>query len=193
MRFLNDLFPLALLTAIALAALVFANAAGAQVPEPQGYWMGPLHGEVPDTLTGARVLGTKALEELLQKGIPVLIDAASVLHRPENLPPAAVWMPVPHQNIPGSVWFPGIGEGKLAASLEAYYQEQLRALTGKDPDRQIVFYCHPQCWASWNAAKRALAWGYRNAAWYRDGAEGWQDADHPLVTAKPAGPAQTSR
>ena len=51
MRFLNNLFPLALLTAIAVAALVFANAAGAQVPEPQGYWMGPPHGEVPDTLS----------------------------------------------------------------------------------------------------------------------------------------------
>jgi PQQ-dependent catabolism-associated CXXCW motif protein len=193
MRFLNNLFPLALLTAIAVAALVFANAAGAQVPEPQGYWMGPPHGEVPDTLIGARVLGTKALEELLQKGIPVLIDAASVPHRPENLPPPAVWMPVPHQNIPGSVWFPGIGEGKLEASLEAYYQEQLRALTGNDRDRQIVFYCHPQCWASWNAAKRALAYGYRKIGWYRDGAEGWQSAGHQLVTAKPEGPQQTSR
>lgn len=117
MRFLNDLF-LALLTAIALAALVFAHAAGAQVPEPQGYSMGPPHGEVPDTPTGARVLG-----------------------------------------------FPGIGKGKLEASLEAYYQEQLRALTGEDPDRQIVFYCHPQCRASWNAAKRVLPFGSASCGW----------------------------
>jgi PQQ-dependent catabolism-associated CXXCW motif protein len=102
-------------------------------------------------------------------------------------------MPVPHQNILGSVWLPGIGEGKLEASFEAYYQEQLTALTGKDRDRQIVFYCHPQCWASWNAAKRALAWGYRNVGWYRDGAEGWQSAGHPLASATPQGPPPVPR
>jgi hypothetical protein len=90
MQFLNDLFPLALLTVIALAAVVFASVAGAQVPEPQGYWMGPLHSGLPETLSGSRVLDTKAFEDLLQKGTPVLIDAASVPHRPDNLPPAAV-------------------------------------------------------------------------------------------------------
>jgi len=187
--FWNDFFPLALLAAIALTLVVFAGGAEGEVPEPQGYRMGPLHGEVPETLLGARAIDTKALEELLAQARPVLIDAASVPHRPENLPPTALWVPA-HQNIPGSVWFPGIGEGKLDASSEAYYREQLTALTGKDPNRQIVFYCHPQCWASWNAAKRALAWGYRHIGWYRDGAEGWQDAGHPLVTAKPEGPRE---
>ena len=27
---------------------------------------------------------------------------------------------------------------------------------------------------SWNAAKRALSWGYSNVAWYPDGTDGWR-------------------
>jgi hypothetical protein len=36
-----------------------------------------------------------------------------------------------HQNIPGSVWFPGIGEGKLGESFEAYYREQSMTRTAR--------------------------------------------------------------
>ncbi len=39
---------------------------------------------------------------------------------------------------------------------------------------------------SWNAAKRALALGYRNVAWFPDGSDGWQDAGLPLADAQPA-------
>jgi rhodanese-related sulfurtransferase len=39
---------------------------------------------------------------------------------------------------------------------------------------------------SWNAAKRALAMGYANVAWYPDGTDGWADADLPLEQATPA-------
>jgi rhodanese-related sulfurtransferase len=38
---------------------------------------------------------------------------------------------------------------------------------------------------SWNAAKRALAFGYSNVAWYRDGTDGWERADLPLAEAQP--------
>ncbi|MGO9235317.1 MAG: rhodanese-like domain-containing protein [Methylocella sp.] len=62
-------------------------------------------------------------------------------------------------------------------------RERLKTLTGSDLGRPIVFYCHPMCWASWNAAKRAMSFGYRKVIWYPDGAEGWQAAGHPLVIA----------
>jgi rhodanese-related sulfurtransferase len=39
---------------------------------------------------------------------------------------------------------------------------------------------------SWNAAKRALAYGYRNVAWFPDGSDGWQEAGLPLAEAQPA-------
>jgi PQQ-dependent catabolism-associated CXXCW motif protein len=170
---------------VAVAFAVFAGAAAAQVPEPQGSRMGPLHSEVPATLNGAEVIHASRLDELLHGGGAILVDAASVLHRPENLAPEAIWKPVPHENIAGSIWIPGIGEGRIDENVEAYFRERLGALTGNDLDRPIVFYCHPHCWASWNAAKRALSYGYRNVAWYPDGAEGWQDAGHKLVAAEP--------
>jgi PQQ-dependent catabolism-associated CXXCW motif protein len=51
-----------------------------------------------------------------------------------------------------------------------------------------VVYCLKDCWMSWNAAKRALAMGYTNVAWYPDGTDGWASADLPLEQATPAGP-----
>jgi rhodanese-related sulfurtransferase len=34
---------------------------------------------------------------------------------------------------------------------------------------------------SWNAAKRALSYGYTNVAWYPEGTDGWQRANLPLA------------
>ena len=38
---------------------------------------------------------------------------------------------------------------------------------------------------SWNAAKRALALGYADVAWYRDGTDGWSAALLPLEDSTP--------
>jgi rhodanese-related sulfurtransferase len=38
---------------------------------------------------------------------------------------------------------------------------------------------------SWNAAKRALTYGYSNISWYPLGSDGWEQAGLPLVEAKP--------
>ncbi len=190
MQYLNSVFPLGLFIASALAYVLLVGFSSAEVREPQGYWMGEMHGEVPATLSGAKVVHSPDLAGLLERGNLVLIDAASMPHKPENLSPEAIWKPVPHENIPGSIWIPGIGEGNIEKNIEEYFRERLHALTGDDLDRPIVFYCHPHCWASWNAAKRAIGYGYRNVTWYPDGAEGWQDAGHPLAVAKPEAPSQ---
>ncbi len=39
---------------------------------------------------------------------------------------------------------------------------------------------------SWNAAKRAAAFGYRAVHWYPDGADGWQAAGLPTEILQPA-------
>jgi PQQ-dependent catabolism-associated CXXCW motif protein len=171
---------------------VVAGAASAEVPEPQTYWMGPMHGEVPATLSGAHVIHAPALAELMRGGRAILVDAASVPRKPENLAPGTIWKPVPHENIQGSIWIPGIGEGNIEKNVAAYFRERLSALTGNDLDRPLVFYCHPNCWGSWNAAKRAITYGFRNVIWFPDGAEGWQNAGHPLVAAEPEGARQSS-
>jgi PQQ-dependent catabolism-associated CXXCW motif protein len=177
----------------ALAFVVLASTASAEVPEPQDYWTGPMHGEVPATLSGAEVIHAPALAELIRGGRAILVDAASVPRKPENLAPEAIWKPVPHENIPGSIWIPGIGDGRNEKNVEAYFRERLSALTGNDLDRPVVFYCHPQCWASWNAAKRAIRYGYRKISWYPDGAEGWRDAGHKLVASEPETPPQAGQ
>jgi rhodanese-related sulfurtransferase len=38
---------------------------------------------------------------------------------------------------------------------------------------------------SWNAAKRALSYGYTDVAWYPEGTDGWAFAGLPLVDAQP--------
>ncbi len=175
-----------------LAALV--GAAAADAPEPQDYWTGPMQGDVPATLAGGRVLHADALADLLRGGGIVLIDVAEPPHRPDALAADAIWNPPPHRNIAGSVWIPGAGAGRLEDSMNDFFRGRLKALAGDDLQRPLVFYCHQKCWASWNAAKRAISFGYRNVSWYPDGVEVWQDAGRPLVelpqpeTLSPAGP-----
>lgn len=175
--------------------LLFAlfSAAKAEAPEPQDYWTGPMQGEVPATLAGGRVLHTEALADLLRDGGIVLIDVAEPPHRPDNLAADAIWKPSAHQNIAGSVWIPGIGGGRLEDPLNAFFRNRLKTLTGDDFQHPIVFYCHRNCWGSWNAAKRAISFGYLNVVWYPDGVEGWQDADRPLAAAQPETPSQAAR
>ena len=38
---------------------------------------------------------------------------------------------------------------------------------------------------SWNAAKRAVEWGYSSVVWYPLGADGWEEAKLPLEENKP--------
>ncbi len=192
MQSLNAPFPFRFFIASALACTLLAAFARAEVPEPQGFFMGPLHDDVPATLSGARVVHPQELASLLEQGNAVLIDAASFPRKPENLPPEAIWKPAPHENIPGSIWIPGIGEGDIDKNIEAYFRERLSALTGSAFDHPLVFYCHPHCRASWNAAKRAIGYGYSNVIWFPEGAEGWRDAGHSLAAAEPEMPSQPS-
>jgi rhodanese-related sulfurtransferase len=38
---------------------------------------------------------------------------------------------------------------------------------------------------SWNAAKRAIGYGYQHVYWYRDGVEGWQAAGFHTAVVEP--------
>jgi PQQ-dependent catabolism-associated CXXCW motif protein len=106
--------------------------------------------------------------------------------RPENLPPSALWMPLPHRDIPGSLWLPDIGRGALSPEVEGYFRDHLATATKLRKDAAVVFYCLADCWMSWNAAKRAASWGYTQIYWYRDGTDGWDAAKLPMQDAEPA-------
>jgi len=106
--------------------------------------------------------------------------------RPAGLPPGPIWRDKSRRNIPGSIWLPDTGYGALAAATEDYLRNGLAQAIGDEQTKLLVFYCQKDCWMSWNAAKRALALGYRNVAWFPDGSDGWQDAGLPLADAQPA-------
>ncbi len=156
------------------------GAASAAVPEPDGYRMDHYRSPVPDTLHGAQVLHTAALQAFIAERHPVLVDVLSSPAPPvdsRGLPR----MPLPQVGLPGSVWLPDVGRGALSPATEAWFARELAAVTHRNLGTPVVFYCLSQCWMSWNAARRAVAHGYRQVVWYPDGADGWQSAG--LATA----------
>jgi len=166
-------------------ALLGSLVANAQPVEPEGYRMDDYRAPTPETVTGGVVLDTDAAHRLWESGTAVWIDVLPAPRRPENLPPSALWMPLPHRGIPGSLWLPDIGRGALSPELEGYFRDQLDAAAKGRRDAPVVFYCLADCWMSWNAAKRAASWRYRQVYWYRDGTDGWGAAKLPMKDIEP--------
>jgi PQQ-dependent catabolism-associated CXXCW motif protein len=156
-----------------------------RVAEPDNYRTDNYRTPVPATLQGARVLSTAEADALWRDGKVVFIDVLPQPPKPSNLPAGTLWRDRPRQNIPGSIWLPDTGYGALAALTEAYFREGLADASGGDLGKPLVIYCQADCWMSWNAAKRALSYGYRNVAWYPDGTDGWQSANLPLAESHP--------
>ena len=171
---------------VAFAAwLPLLAAATAPVPEPAGYWMGPAHGPVASTVSGGTVIHTRALVALVKTGAVMIVDVSDAPRRPANMAEGSVWLPLPHEVIPGGLWIPGAGLGAIAPSVEKLFQERLAAGTGHDLSHKLVIYCHTSCWLSWNAAKRAISYGYKSVYWFPDGMEGWRAAGLPTAVAEP--------
>lgn len=177
-----------------LGVLVAASAAAddqaddQHVPEPPGFWTGPFLGPVPATIAGGTVLDTATLRALVERGTVLLVDTGPAPRRPPALRPNQPWLPLAHADIPGSLWLPDLGLAALPEPAEAWFRQRLAQLTGGDPARTVVTYCHPACWASWNAAKRLIAYGYRDVRWYPGGVEAWQEAGLPTASATPETP-----
>jgi PQQ-dependent catabolism-associated CXXCW motif protein len=175
------------LSCLIAAAFVLTSPASAQesVPEPAVYRADNYRAPVPATLAGARVLTTEEAEEMWRAGAAAFVDVLPHPPKPKNLPAGTIWREKPRLNIPGSVWLPDTGYGTLAAATEDYLRRGLARASGGDKAKLVVIYCQADCWMSWNAAKRALSYGYPNVAWYREGTDGWQRANLPVVEAVP--------
>ena len=162
----------------------FAAGAGDAPPEPDTYRESDYRAPTPLTLKGARVLTTDEAEAMWRAGGAAFIDVLPQAPRPKNLPKDVVWRDKPRSDIPGSLWLPDTGYGELAPVMLDYFRRGLdKALGGGK--RPLVFYCLKDCWMSWNAAKRALALGYTNVAWYPQGSDGWAAAGLPLEKRTP--------
>ncbi|HEX3990151.1 MAG TPA: PQQ-dependent catabolism-associated CXXCW motif protein [Acetobacteraceae bacterium] len=180
--------------AAALAVTMLLGAAGdpGQPTEPSGFRNDNYRSPVPATLHGAVVLTTEEARAKWQDHAAAFIDVLPQPPKPAGLPAATIWRPKPRQDIPGSVWLPDTGYGALAPVMADYFDRGLRQATGNDRDRAVVFYCLANCWMSWNAAKRAIAMGYRHVAWYPGGTDGWIAAGQPLETRTPEPRPQAS-
>lgn len=169
-----------------LALLSGAQAIAQQEPfEPEGYRTDNYRAPVPATLEGARVLATADAEAIWREKSGVFIDVLPRAPKPKNLPPGTVWRDTPRFDIPGSIWLPDTGYGTLASATEDYFRRGLERASGGNKAALLVFYCLADCWMSWNAAKRALAYGYSNVAWYPDGTDGWAHAKLMTTEAQP--------
>jgi PQQ-dependent catabolism-associated CXXCW motif protein len=167
--------------------LALALIAGTPPHEPAGFWMGPVNDPVPATLTGGKVIHTHELAALLKrtKGQAVVVDVSNAPRRPDNLPATTSWLPVPHPAIPGALWIPGAGLGAPSPPTDAFFRQRLATATGNDLRRPLILYCHEKCWLSWNGAKRAIQYGYRNVYWFPEGIEGWRKAKLPTAVVQP--------
>ncbi len=143
------------------------------VAEPSGYRMGGFRSPVPATLAGAQVVDTVGAERLWKDKSVVFIDVLPRPPKPKNLPEGTLWRDKKRENIPGSHWLPNVGYGRLHPTIETYFKDHLERLTKGDLAMPILFYCLDDCWMSWNAAKRALEYGYTTVYWYPQGTDGW--------------------
>lgn len=151
---------------------------------PDGFRMDDYRAPVPDTVPGAIVLDTAALQALIAANGAILIDVLPAPRRPDSMRPGIPWLPARHESLPGSLWWPEVGRGALPPTTMARLQQRLIEVTAEHAGRIVVFFCLPDCWMSWNAARRAAAMGFR-AGWYPDGIDGWRVAGLPLASIQP--------
>ena len=170
---------------VALTLPLMASAHAEKAPEPEGYRTDKYRAPVPPTLAGARDLATEQAEMIWRARSGVFVDVLPRPPKPSNLPAGTVWRDKPRFNIPGSIWLPDTGYGELAATTETYFQHGLVKATGGSKTKLLVIYCQADCWMSWNAAKRAMSYGYSNVAWYPEGTNGWERAELPMAESRP--------
>jgi PQQ-dependent catabolism-associated CXXCW motif protein len=173
--------------ALAAAFLALAAPAAAQetVPEPGTYRDSDYRSPVPATLKGATVIHTQEAEALWTAKAAVFVDVLPRPPKPKNLPAGTIWRDKKRQNIPGSMWLPNVGYGGLPPAMDAYFREALARATGGDTGKALVFYCLTDCWMSWNAAKRAMEYGYGKVLWYPEGTDGWEQELLPVEKSTP--------
>jgi PQQ-dependent catabolism-associated CXXCW motif protein len=171
--------------ALLLTTLTFGAAAQDRVREPEGYRHDNYRAPVPATLSGARVVTTDEAAAIWRAGTAAFIDVLPRPPKPASLPAGTIWRDKPRFNIPGSLWLPDTGYGAIAAATEEYFKRGLTRASGGDNSKLLVIYCQANCWMSWNAAKRAISYGYANVAWYPEGTDFWEAAGLPVVEAQP--------
>ncbi|MDO5659042.1 MAG: PQQ-dependent catabolism-associated CXXCW motif protein [Paracoccus sp. (in: a-proteobacteria)] len=173
----------------AVVAMVFvvtlAGAAWAEAPpEPDGFRTEPYNAPVPETLAGARVIDAAQAMALRDEGA-VFFDLHPRITRPEGLPAGTIWRDRVHLTIPDALWLDYGGYPALSEAEQTAFAQAMARAGGPDMDRPMVFFCLPDCWLSWNAARRAVGLGYTGVHWFPGGTVEWAAAGGALEAAAP--------
>ena len=175
-----------------MALLLVTGVLGSTVPlcaagieEPEAYRMEEYRAPVPGTLRGATVVTTDQAEVLWRRKEAVFFDVMPSAPKPANLPADTIWRDKVRKGIPGSIWLVNVGYGALSDETADYFRKGLTDHTAGNTSRAILFYCMTDCWMSWNAAKRAVEWGYKSVLWYPSGSDGWESQNLPLEEHRP--------
>lgn len=155
------------------------------VIEPETYRMSEYRAPVPDTVPGGETVSDEAARALWQSGTVGFIDVLPGVEKPKNFPEGAVWQGPVSASLPGAIWLPNTGYGKLDDETLAYLEKGLDQASGGNKDAPIVVFCKADCWMSWNAARRAAEMGYTRVFWYPDGVTGWEEQGWPLERIRP--------
>lgn len=155
------------------------------VPEPDGYRTENYRAPVPDGVTGATTVDLAGMRDLAEDPEAVLIDVMPAQRKPEYRPADAIWREPERETIAGAHWLANMGYGELLTEEEAAFREELKHLAGANGEKTLVFFCEPDCWMSWNAAKRAVSYGFENVVWFPDGTASWIEAGLQTETMKP--------
>lgn len=158
----------------------------AAVQEPAGYRLDNYGAEVPESLSGAERVNAVDVRRLMRHYGAVVIDVIPEHRKPDELPEGQVWFPVEHRGIAGALWLPDVGYGVLSETTENYFRTHLEKVSDGQSAHPLVFYCRADCWMSWNAAKRAVEYGYTRVYWFADGMEGWLLEDFETEVLTPA-------
>jgi len=179
------------LSAEGLSAAVTIEPSSLDLPLPNGvdaetgYRMGRYRGPVPQTNPGTEVVNTARALELHTSGEVVFIDVFPPRGLGAN-PMDGTWMTnESHDSIENATWLPEVGRGFVEQEHIDYFQRNLELLTKDNKQTPLLFFCTADCWQSWNAARRALLWGYENIFWYPEGTDGWAEEGHPVVPVEP--------
>ena len=150
-----------------------------------GYRLTAYRAAAPSNIEGGKLISLDLLEQLIVKEKPILIDVMtaeqSLLNKYSF---GLLGKVIARANIPGSIWMPKIGQGKLSETDEAQMKINLTKLTDGDVSKPMVYYCLSDCWVSWNAARRAISMGYKQVYWFKDGTDVWSDAGLELAPAQ---------
>ena len=179
------LAPLASISMLVLCCAI--GGSEASVEQPEGYRLQDYDARVPDGLDGAYSVTAAEVKRLQDERDAVVIDVIPEQRRPAVLPKNQIWFPLEHKGVPGAIWLPDVGYGILSETTEDYFRSNLEAATRGKRDHPVVFYCRANCWMSWNAAKRALGYGYTSVHWFYDGVDGWllEDYDFEILQPQP--------